>query len=84
MSWYNTVVLSFSEMELDQAEDPHDFSRDCEQVRKIDGWLRRQGYDTLLDLAESLATNVVMFGGTYNKLLTAAQAAKVSHHKMRA
>ena len=38
MSWYDTIVLSYSSLEYEEEErdDPYDLSRDCEPLRKID------------------------------------------------
>lgn len=70
MSWYNTVVLSFS---CDEFEDEGDESNhDCAALRKINGWLRQRHFEPLTDLNSArtgkLGSNAVLFGGCYNYL----------------
>src|SRR6478672_5243959 len=70
MSWYNTVVLSFS---CDEFEDEEDESRhDCAPLRRINSWLKNHGYSKLSDLNSyrngKLGSNAVLFGGCYNYL----------------
>jgi hypothetical protein len=68
MSWYNTIVLSFSCAEWDEEElrPPRNF----EPLKKINAWLRRHGFDPLSDLSEAgdLGSNAVLYGGCYNRL----------------
>lgn len=70
MTWYNTVVLSFSSNEFDDEDDPHVLYGNCQPVRKIDAWLKRRGYQPMANLAElgSLCSNVALFGGCYDGL----------------
>lgn len=70
MSWYNTVVLSFSCGEFEDEED--DSNHDCAALRKINAWLRRRHFEALSDLNSAsngnLGSNAVLFGGCYNYL----------------
>lgn len=65
MSWYNSVVLSFSHGEFDGDEPPPEFG----PLQKINSWLQRQKYDRLSDLSEgTLGSNAILFGGCFNNL----------------
>ena len=70
MSWYNTVVLSFSSDEFEDEED--ESNQDCAALRSVNAWLKRQRYDVLADLnpykGGKLGSNAVLFGGCYNHL----------------
>lgn len=70
MSWYETVVLSFS---CDEYEDEEDEScHDCAGLRGVNAWLEQEGYSPLVDLntfdGGELGSNAVLFGGCYNYL----------------
>ena len=65
MSWYNTVVLSFSHGEFDGSAPPKTFG----PLLAINSWLNQQQYDSLSNLNRGkLATNAILFGGCYNRL----------------
>jgi hypothetical protein len=65
MSWYNSVVLSFSSGEFDGESPPRAF----EPVRNINAWLKKEGYGRLTDLSKgTLASNAVLFGVCSNNL----------------
>jgi hypothetical protein len=70
MSWYNTIVLSFSSDEFEDEED--ESCHDCAALRNINVWLKRQRYARLADLnpykGGKLGSNAVLFGGCYNHL----------------
>ena len=70
MSWYNTVILSFS---CDEFDDEHDeANHDCVALQSVNSWLKRQKYSKLADLnshkSGKLGSNAVLFGGCYNYL----------------
>lgn len=65
MSWYNSVVLSFSTGEFDGEKPPAKFG----PLRKINSWLKKRKYDSLSDLSGgTLGSNAILFGGCYNYL----------------
>src|SRR5262245_32257726 len=66
MSWYNSVVVSFSSAEFDGEKPPRNFG----PLQKINTWLKRRRFEPLVNLnsANVLATNAVLFGGCYNYL----------------
>jgi hypothetical protein len=70
VSWYNTVVLSFSPAEYEDEED--ESCHDCAALRNVNAWLENQGYGKLSDLSSfksgKLGGNAVLFGGCYNHL----------------
>ncbi len=69
MSRYSTFVLSFNSEEFDETDDDDPELLDCEPVRKIDAWLKRKHYSPLMSLNNGmLASNVVLFAGTFNKI----------------
>jgi len=85
MSWYNTVVVSFS---CDEFEDEQDEScHDCEALRKINAWLKGQRYSPLADLnpykGGKLGSNAVLFGGCYNNLDVDQFLQFVGHQKWK-
>lgn len=85
MSRYQSIVLSFDSDELEGDFESQLTFKDCGPLRKIDAWLKRQGYEDLLrDLGEStLASNAVLFGGCYNKLDIDAFCACVQRQKWK-
>ena len=68
MSWYNTVVLSFSCAEWDDETSfpPKSFN----PLRTINKWLKQQTYAPLANLTKlgDLGSNAVLFGGCYNHM----------------
>lgn len=85
MSWYNTVVLSFSSDEFEDEED--ESNHDCTVLRSINAWLKRKRYDALADLnpdkGGKLGSNAVLFGGCYNYLDVEALSAFVGQQKWK-
>jgi hypothetical protein len=65
VSWYNTVVVSFSSDEFDGDEPPLDFG----PLRKINAWLKRRKFRPLSDLNRGkLGSNAILFGGCFDYL----------------
>ena len=65
MSWYNTVVLSFSAGEFDGEEPPKNFG----PLKKINAWLKRRHYEPMENLSRgTLGSNALLFGGCFNRL----------------
>jgi hypothetical protein len=70
MSYYSTVVLSFSCCELEDPADEGEISSTCEPLSRIDAWLKRHRFEPLANLAElgGLGSNVAFFGVCCNYL----------------
>ena len=65
MSWYTTVVLSFSTGEFDGEMPPKDF----EPLLLVNAWLKQQKFSKLSDLSRGkLGSNALLYGGCYNHL----------------
>ena len=78
MSWYNTVVLSFSCGEFEGEEPPKDFG----PLRQINAWLKRHKFRALADLSKgTLGSNAILFGGCFNNLDVDAFCACVGKSK---
>lgn len=68
MSWYNTVVLSFSSGEWDEETlwPPPTFK----PLKLINRWLKKSGLEPLCNMGKKcdLSSNAVLFGGSYDGL----------------
>ena len=68
MSWYNTVILSFSSGEWDEETlwPPKSFK----PLKKINIWLAKRQLEPLCNMGKKcdLCSNAVLFGGSYDGL----------------